>query len=252
MSETREAQVVETFLAMTDTLVHDFDAADMLTMLAERCTQLLDVSAAGIILADGQGQLSVAAASSKRSQLLEVFAVAIDGGPCVDCVRTGALVLCDDLTTPDAQRRWARYSAGAAEAGFRATHALPMRLRDEVVGVLTLLHTGPHTLSDEDARLGQALADAATIGLVHERAVRRAETVQEQLQGALNSRILVEQAKGVLATYSHVGPHATIGPDEAFVLLRSHARSHGQRITDLARGLVDHSVDPTTILGTKP
>lgn len=115
-------------------MVHDFDALDMLTVLTERCTQLLDVSAAGIILADAQGRLSAAAASSEESRLLEVFAVAIDGGPCVDCVRTGTQVLCDDLTTPEAQRRWARYSRGAAEAGFRATHALPMRLRTRSSG----------------------------------------------------------------------------------------------------------------------
>lgn len=252
MSETREAQVVDTFLALTDTLVHDFDSLDILTMLTERCTQLLDVSAAGIILVDGQGRLSVAAASSERSRLLEVFAVAIDGGPCVDCVRSGTQVFCDDLTTPRAQERWSRYAAGAAEAGFRATHALPMRLRDEVIGVLTLLHTDRHTLTESDARLGQALADAATIGLMHERAVRRAETVQEQLQGALNSRIIVEQAKGVLAAHSHLRAHAAIGPDEAFVLLRSHARARGQRLTELARGLVDRSVDPSTVLGVEP
>lgn len=178
MSETREAEVVDTFLALTDTLVHDFDALDMLTMLAERCIALLDVSAAGVILVDGQGRLSVAAASSERSRLLEVFAVAIDGGPCVDCVRTGEQQLCDDLTAADARHRWPHYAHGAVEAGFRATHALPMRLRDDVIGVLTLLHTRPHALSDIDARLGQALADAATIGLIHERAVRRAETVR--------------------------------------------------------------------------
>lgn len=248
MSETREAEVVDTFLALTDTLVHDFDALDMLTMLAERCIALLDVSAAGIILVDGQGRLSVAAASSERSRLLEVFAVAIDGGPCVDCVRTGEQQLCDDLTAADAQHRWPHYAPGAVEAGFRATHALPMRLRDDVIGVLTLLHTRPHALSDIDARLGQALADAATIGLIHERAVRRAETVQEQLQGALNSRIVIEQAKGVLAAESHLRSRTAVDPEEAFALLRRHARSHGQRLTDLARSLVERTVDPSVVL----
>jgi GAF domain-containing protein len=135
MSNGREAQVVDTFLALTDTLVRDFDPLDMLTMLAQRCVELLDVSAAGIILTDrDRGGLSVAAASSERSWLLEVFAVAIDDGPCVDCARTGEPVIVADLTCDDAARRWPRFVAGASEAGFRAVHALPMRSRGQVIG----------------------------------------------------------------------------------------------------------------------
>jgi len=241
MSDGRERQVIDTFLALTDTLVHDFDALDTLTMLTERCVDLLDVHAAGVILADGQGGLSVAATSSERARLLEVFAVAIDAGPCLDCLQTGAPVYSEDLRSPGARERWPRYAQGAEDAGFRATHALPMRLRDEVIGVLTLLHTDRHTLSDADARLGQALADAATIGLLHERAVRRAETVQEQLQSALNSRVVIEQAKGVVAGT------ADIDPEDAFARLRHHARGRGIRLTDLARGVVERTIDVTTI-----
>jgi GAF domain-containing protein len=243
MSNGRESQIVDTFLALTDTLVRDFDALDMLTMLAERCVELLDVSAAGIILTGGEsGGLSVAAASSERSRLLEVFAVAIDAGPCVDCARTGEPVIVSDLTTDDAARRWPRFVAGASDAGFRAVHALPMRSRDQVIGELALLHTDRHTLTGPDARLGQALADAATIGLLHERALRHAETVQEQLQSALNSRVIIEQAKGVIAT------QGAIGTDEAFTILRGHARRHGQRLSALARSVVDGSEDLTSIL----
>ena len=242
MSTSREPQVIDTFLTLTDTLTRDFDALDMLTTLSESCVQLLDVSAAGVILTDGRGGLSVAAASSERSRLLGVFAVAIDSGPCVDCVHTGRPVISDDLTTAAARKRWPRYAAGARESGFRATHALPMRLRDDVIGVLTLLHTERHTLTDGDARLGQALADAATIGLLHERAIRRAETVHEQLQGALNSRVIIEQAKGVLAGSSN------LTPEEAFAVLRSHARSQGLRLTSLAREIVDGTIDFTSIV----
>lgn len=243
MSNGRELQVIDTFLALTDTLVGEFDALDFLTMLAERSVELLDVSAAGVILTDGNGgALSVAAASSERSRLLEVFAVAIDAGPCVDCVHTGEPVISEDLTSTIAQKRWPRFTPGAAQAGFRAVHALPMRCRGQVIGVLTLLHTDTHTMTGPDARLGQALADAATIGLLHERAVRHAETVSEQLQGALNSRVIIEQAKGVLAA------QAKIGPDDAFTILRSHARSHGLRLSDLARGVVERSVDLTSIV----
>jgi GAF domain-containing protein len=238
----REPQIIDTFLTLTDTLTRDFDALDMLTSLAESCVRLLDVSAAGVILSDGRGGLSMVAASSERSRLLGVFAVAIDSGPCVDCVRTGLPVVSDDLTKASARLRWPRYTTGAHDAGFRATHALPMRLRDEVIGVLTLLHTDRHTLTTEDTRLGQALADAATIGLLHERAIRHAETVQEQLQGALNSRVIIEQAKGVLAGSSDLSPEA------AFAVLRSHARAHGLRLTELARDVVAGTVDFTTIV----
>jgi GAF domain-containing protein len=244
MSNGRETQVVDTFLALTDTLVRDFDPLDMLTMLAERCVELLDVSAAGIILTDGNsgGELSVAAASSERTRLLEVFAVAIDAGPCVDCAHTGEPVIVADLTCEDATRRWPRFVAGAREAGFRAVHALPMRCRDKVIGELTLLHTDRHTLDGADARLGQALADAATIGLLHERALRHAETVHEQLQSALNSRVIIEQAKGVIAA------QGAVGTDEAFTILRGHARRHGQRLSALAGSVVNGSVDLTSIL----
>ena len=245
MSNGREAQVIDTFLALTDTLVGDFDSLDMLTMLSERSVELLDVTAAGVILTDGtgpDGALSVAAASTERTRLLEVFAVGIDAGPCVDCVRSGQPVISEDLSRSGARDRWPHYTQGALDAGFRATHALPMRLRGDVVGVLTLLHTDQHTLTDVDTRLGQALADAATIGLLHERAVRRAETVTEQLQHALHSRVIIEQAKGVLAT------QADIRPDEAFTVLRSHARSHGLRLTDLARNVVERTVDLTSIV----
>jgi GAF domain-containing protein len=241
MNNGREPQVIDTFLALTDTLVHDFDALDMLTMLAERCVELLDVHAAGVILADGRGGLSVAAGSSERTRLLEVFAVAIDGGPCVECVHTGVATTSEDLATPAAHERWPRYARYAQDAGFRATHALPMRLRGEVIGVLTLLHTDRHSLTESDNRLGQALADAATIGLLHERAIRHAETVQEQLQGALNSRVIIEQAKGVFAGKTG------LDPEEAFAALRSHARSRGMRLTDLARAVVDRTVDAATL-----
>ena len=243
MSNGREAQVIDAFLSLTDTLVSDFDALDMLTMLAERAVDLLDVSAAGVILSDGSGGgFSVAAASSERSRLLEVFAVAIEAGPCVDCVRTGEPVISVDLESETARQRWPRFAAGAAEAGFRAVHALPMRCRGDVIGVLTLLHTDPHTLDEADARLGQALADAATIGLLHERAVRGAEAVHEQLRGALSSRVVIEQAKGVLASQGN------ISPDEAFTVLRSHARANGLRLTALARDVVNRTVDLTSIV----
>jgi GAF domain-containing protein len=230
MNGEREKRLTETFVSLTDTLVSDYDALEYMSTLAERTAELLDVAAAGVILVDGRGGLSVAAASSERSRLLEVFAVAIDAGPCVDCVRSGVAVSVPDINDTT---RWQRFSAGAAEAGFRSFHALPMRLRDETVGVLTVLDTHPGELDDADRRLAQALADATTIGLLHERAVRRAETVSEQLQLALNSRVVIEQAKGVVAALRG------ISPDDAFAVLRGYARRNGRKLTELCREVVN-------------
>ena len=244
MTAAREQQVVETFVALTDTLVSDFDAVDLMTTLAERTSELLGVAAVGVLLTDARGGLSVAAASSERSRLLEVFATAIDAGPCVDCARTARAVTCEDF---DAEcERWPRFSAGAGEAGFRAVHALPMRLRGELIGVLTLLHTAPHVLTAEDRRLGQALADAATIGMLSERAVRNAETTSAQLQGALNSRVVVEQAKGVLAGRS------SLTLPEAFTVLRTYARGHQLRLTDVARDVITGTIDLTPVVRPAP
>jgi GAF domain-containing protein len=243
MSNGCEPQILDTLLTLTDTLVPDFDAINMLTMLCERSVDLLGVSAAGVILTDGAGGgLKVAAASSERSRLLEVFAVDIDAGPCLDCLRDGEPVVVEDLTTDTAHGQWPRFAAGAAEAEFRAAHAVPMRHHGEVIGVLNLLHTHPHSLTGPDAQLGQALADGATIGLLHERAVRRAETVRDQLQSALDSRVIIEQAKGVLAA------QGDIEPEEAFNVLRRHARHHGMRLTELARCVVDRTVDLASIV----
>jgi GAF domain-containing protein len=231
MNGDREKRLTETFVTLCDTLVSEYDALEYMSMLAERTAEMLDAAAAGVILIDGRGGLSVAAASSERSRLLEVFAVAIDAGPCVDCVRSGVAVSVPDISLETT--RWQRFATGAAEAGFLSFHALPMRLRDDTVGVLTVLDTKPGDLDDADRRLAQALADATTIGLLHERAVRRAETVSEQLQLALNSRVVIEQAKGVVAALR------SISPDDGFVLLRSYARRNGRKLTELCRDVVN-------------
>jgi len=225
-----EVQLADVFVEMADTLVDDFDVIDFLHGLAERCVQLLGVSAAGLLLTDQQGALQVVAASSERIRLLELFQLQTDQGPCVDCFRTGQPVSVTDLP---AAGRWPRFTAAAAEVGYAAVHALPMRLRDEVIGALNLFDTDPGPLDAAKLRIGQALADVATIGLLQQRAIRRRDVLTEQLQTALNSRILIEQAKGVLAERLQV--HL----DDAFALLRDSARRHNRRLSDLARAVVD-------------
>lgn len=240
----REQLLIETLVGLQDTIVGGFDVADFLGVLAERAAELLGMDAAGIILRDGKGGLQVAAASSERSRLLEMFAVAIDSGPCIECVRSGEVVISADVAAEAA--RWPRFAAGAAEAGFRATHGVPMRLRENVIGVLTLMHTEPHRLSPRDAYVAKALADSATIGLLHERAVRQAEDVSAQLEHALESRVAIEQAKGVLSQA------AGVSPNDAFTVLRSYARGQGRRLSDLAAEVIAGDLDWEVLDAARP
>ncbi len=225
--------LAETFVELTDTMVADFDVIDFLHILTDRSVQLLDVSAAGLLLADPRGELRVVAASSEAARLLELFQIQNDQGPCLDCFRTGEPVQAEDLT--DAESLWPRFTAPARRAGFAAVQALPMRLREQVVGALNLFRASPGAFSAADIRVGQALADVATIGLLHERSMRHSDTLNEQLQTALNSRVIIEQAKGKLAE------RLSLDMDQAFRLLRDCARDRNLRLSELAQAFVDGS-----------
>jgi GAF domain-containing protein len=220
----------EAFVELTDTMVADFDVIDFLHVLTSRSVELLEVSAAGLLLADLRGELRVVAASSEAARLLELFQLQSDQGPCLDCFRSGRPVAAVDL---GADRRWPRFAAAAGQAGFTAVQALPMRLRDQVIGALNLFRATPGAFDPASVRIGQALADVATIGLLHERSMRRSDTLNEQLQTALNSRVIIEQAKGKLA--ERLG----IDVNQAFTLLRDQARDRNQRLSDLARAFIE-------------
>jgi len=219
----------DTFVDLADTMVADFDVIDFLHMLTDRSVQLFAASAAGVVLADPRGDLRVAAASSEKAGLLELFQLQNDQGPCLECFRTGRPVTAADLA--DQAQRWPRFAHAALQAGFRTVEALPMRLRDHI-GALNLFRAEPGPFEAADLRIAQALADVATIGLLHERNVRHRETVAEQLQAALNSRVVIEQAKGKLAE------RRGIDMDRAFTMLREYARSTNQHLTDVARDFV--------------
>jgi transcriptional regulator with GAF, ATPase, and Fis domain len=225
--------LAEAFVELTDTMVADFDVIDFLHILTDRSVQLLDVSAAGLLLADPRGELRVVAASSEAARLLELFQIQNDQGPCLDCFRVGKPVEAADLA--NAAQRWPRFTAAAQRAGFAAVHALPMRLRDQVVGALNLFRASPGAFSPADVCVGQALADVATIGLLHERSMRQSEALNEQLQTALNSRVVIEQAKGKLA--ERLG----LDMDQAFTLLREVARDRNLRLSDLSQAFVNGS-----------
>ena len=223
----------DTFVELADTMVADFDVIDFLHLLTDRSVALLAASAAGVMLADPRGELRVAAASSEEAGLLELFQLQNDQGPCLECFRTGRPVTATGLAS--AAQRWPRFAQAAMQAGFASVEALPMRLRDQVIGALNLFRAEPDPLDPADLRIGQALADVATIGLLHERNVRRRETVAEQLQAALNSRVIIEQAKGKLA--ERLG----LDMDHAFTMLRGYARNTNQHLTDVARDFVTSS-----------
>ncbi|HEY3557849.1 MAG TPA: GAF and ANTAR domain-containing protein [Kribbella sp.] len=232
----REHRIAQVFIELADTLVADFDVVDFLRTLAEVCVELLDVHAAGLMLADEDGVLHVMASSDDQVELLELFELQRNEGPCPECFRAGQPVVNTDL------RRWPEFAAAAAAGGYVSAHAVPLRLRGHVIGALNLFRSEIQPLSDEDITLGQALADIATIGLLHERKARGQQVLTEQLQGALDSRILIEQAKGMLAE------RAGLSPAEAFVAMRSYARGTGQRLADVAQGVLDGSLANSALL----
>lgn len=221
---------------LSDTLVADFDVLDFLHVLAGRCVDLLGVSAAGIMIADQRGALRVMASSSEQARLLELFEVETDEGPCVDCYAGGVPVADPDLDTPDP--RWQRFAGRARQAGFRAVHAVPVRLRDEVIGVLNLFAAGPGPLPGAAAQSARALANVTAIGLLQHRAVEYRQLLAEQLQYAMNSRVVIEQAKGIIAE------HLDLDMAAAFEELRRFAARVGQRLTDVATAITTGDYEP--------
>lgn len=234
----REVLLAETFLILADTLVDDFDPIEVLTLLAERCVDVLGATASGIMLVDARGALQVVAESSEQVRVLELFQIQHREGPCLDSFRRGKAVVHDDLQTGP----WPAFGPIAIEAGLRAVHAFPMRLRAQIVGTLNLFMADAGLLSDIDAAAAQALAHAATITLLQHQSAHRTQEITAQLQGALNSRVAVEQAKGALAE------RAGISVDEAFSRLRMYARDHNAKLTDIATAFVARTLPDAVIL----
>jgi GAF domain-containing protein len=231
VQQSRELLVTKAFVELADTLVDDYDVIEVLDRLVAHSVALLSADAAGILLLDPRGQLRVVASSSEESDWTELMQIQADQGPCVECVRSGEPVTITDLD--DAATRWPRFAAALAGRGsYRSVHALPLRLRGQAIGGMNLFHTRAGPLPEDDLSLGQALADVATIGILQERAIRHGGVVTEQLQSALNSRIVIEQAKGVLAQLG-VLTMAT-----AFDRLRRYSRGHNLLLGEVARRVV--------------
>jgi hypothetical protein len=230
MTETpRETRVLDAVVSLVDTLLVDFDVVDLLTELTEHCADLLDVAAAGFLLADPLDQLRVLAATTDQARELELFQLQADEGPCVECYTTGRAVSVADLS--DAVQRWPRFVPAALDAGFASVHAVPMRAAGIVLGALGFFGTTRGELNEADRLVGQTLAHIACVAILQERAPTRS-TVMPQLRAALASRVIVEQAKGVLREILDVSV------EEAFTVLRSYARANGEHLTDVARRLM--------------
>lgn len=223
---TRESRLNTAFVKLADTLVAEFDVIDLMHWLVEQCTEILDTQAGGLMIVNAAGDLQLVASTSEDATLVEVFQLAAGEGPCMDCFRTGTAV-----TVPSIEEdlnRWPQFGSEALKLGFRSVHATPLRLRGQIIGTMNLFSYNIGALVAEDIAIAQALADVATIGILQERSIRSAELVAEQLQRALDSRVLIEQAKGVLA--------ATLGTtmDNAFSIMRTYARDRNLPLRQVA------------------
>lgn len=232
----RETLLAQTFVDVADTLVADFDVVEFLTVLSSRCVELFDLAEAGLLLGNGPtGGVRVAASSSHDAHLLDVLEIQRDEGPSFDCIHVGKAVRCEDLRA--ALDRWPRFADQAVSSGWLSAYALPMRLRAETIGSLNLLRAEPGVIDEADVVAAQALADVATIGILQHRAAEEHRLLAEQLQYALDSRVAIEQAKGV------IGQHAGLGMSDAFSQLRGYARDHNRRLVDIAHEIVNRELD---------
>ena len=220
----REEWLAATLVELADTQGEKFDLVDFLSLVARRCVDLFGAAEAGLMLVDPKGNLRFMASSSESAKILELFELQNEEGPCLDCFRTGEQVVNQRLGTG----RWPRFSAEAQAAGFVSAHALPLRIRGRIIGAINLFHSQDQHLDPRDVAFGQAMADIATIGILQARAITEASVLAGQLQGALDSRILLEQAKGRLAE------RADVGLDEALSQLRGYSRRHNRRLSEVA------------------
>ena len=226
MDDTREEWLASTFVELADTLVADFDVVDFLTMLVARCAVLLDGSEVGLAIANRQGSLRVLASSSERMRILELVEVQNEEGPCRDCYRTGEQILNQNVDTADSV--WPSFVPMARDAGFQMLHAVPMRLRGQSIGAINIFDPSARRLAAHEVNMTQAFADVATIGILQERGTKDQALLSTQLGRALETRVAIEQAKGVLAE------RLKVSMDESFSLLRGYARANNLRLADVA------------------
>lgn len=236
----RERNLTEAFVSIANSLVQGYDIVDLYSGLTRDCVRLLDISSAGLLLADRAGVLQVVGASSEAAHNLELFVLQSKEGPCLDCFVSDAPVSEGDLRR--CASRWPQFVPAALAAGIESVHALPMRLQDTTLGVLGLFGGRAGVLHAEDLMLGQALAHVASIALVAERLSTDKSVINDQLQTALTSRVVLEQAKGIL---SQLGG---IDMEHAFAALRRYSRDHNRRVSDIAEAIVSRALPPSLLI----
>ena len=239
-ASSRETRITTAFVAVADTLTTDFDVIDLLHTLVEQCTTILDTDAGGLMLVDGAGQLELMTSTSEAADFVEVMQLNGDSGPCIDCFTGGIAVSVPDIEKGGA--KWPGFQRAALEKGFLSAHAVPLKLRGQVIGTMNLFAHQTGALSVRDAAVAQALADVATIGILQERVIRESNILAEQLHRALDSRVLVEQAKGIIC-------HSlSVSMDEAFAVLRAYARDNNLTIRGVAESISNLSVSVESIV----
>ncbi|MCP2032180.1 GAF domain-containing protein [Okibacterium sp. HSC-33S16] len=231
---THQANLVEAFATLAESLVADYDAVGVLQLLVDNCVTFLDASSAGVLIGDSADELELVASTSEASSIVELMQLAAHEGPCIDSFSTGDIISVAKID--DSPERWTLFQNSAREQGFRSALSVPMRVRGTRVGALNLLRFEEGVLNDGDVRAAQALADVATIGIIHERMLSESESIRAQLQSALNSRIIIEQAKGVLA-FLH-----NSSTDEAFAKLRGYARKNQMLLSVVAEQVVQRTL----------
>jgi transcriptional regulator with GAF, ATPase, and Fis domain len=240
MNEYREQRLIEAFMDATDMLVADYDVVELLRTLVDNAVAIFDVDAAGIILVNDRGELEVLVSTSESSSLLGVLQLETGEGPCIQAYEERVVVTAD--SRDEMERRWPTFADAAERAGFDSVHSVPLRIRDTALGSMNLFRSTEGTLDPTDAAAAQALTDVATISILQQRTADSAARVEQQLQQALDSRVVIEQAKGFIA---HT---LDVDMDTAFRVLRSHARSHQQLLADTARAIVQREVPvPSTV-----
>jgi len=238
----REVWLSNTFVELADTLVDDFDVVDFLSLLMNRTGELVHGAEVGLVLADPAGDLRVMAASSERLRVLELFELQNDDGPCLEAYRHGEAL--SNVPLKEARARWPKFAPRAVDAGFRRAHAIPLRLRDRVIGAINILHSDNRDISEGDFALIRAMAQVATVGILQQRALHAASLLAEQLQQALNTRIVIEQAKGMLAERFHVDT------DSAFGLMRNYARGQHRLLSQVASHLLAGTLPADALTAT--
>jgi hypothetical protein len=232
--------VAQAFVAAAGMVGDDVDVDGVIARLTSSCRIAVPDADAGVIARETDGELRLAAGSAGHLQLLERIAVPYDEGPLLDCARSGEPVACTDLR--NAIGRWPAYANAAIEADYRSVHALPLRHDTAVIGAVELLGAATGGIAAAPLRLLQALADVTTVGILRQRATVEARRRVEQLEGALASRVTIEQAKGILAA------HSGRDPESAFEDLRGYARARNQRLAEVAAAIVNRTLAATSVV----